>query len=247
MSTSRPAAKPEFPQTKLQESEEYRAKREELRLAEIESLEAREHVAALRRQLPQGPVVQDYPFLEGPVDLNDGDEPVREVRLSELFTAPNRSLFIYHMMFGKKHKGPCPMCTLTVDGLNGVAHHIRQNLDLAVVVATDPKSFRAHARRQGWNNIRLLSAPENSTFKYDLRSEDREGNQDSNVSVFTRDPDGQIRHFYSVHPSLAPDIQERGQDLLDPVYNVLDLTPQGRGNWYATLDYRPNLMSKRNV
>ena len=30
---------------------------------------------------------------------------------------------------------------------------------------------------------------------------------------------------------------ERGIDLLQPVYNMLDLTPQGRGNWYASLDY----------
>jgi len=25
--------------------------------------------------------------------------------------------------------------------------------------------------------------------------------------------------------------------LLQPVYNLLDLTPQGRGSWYASLDY----------
>ena len=36
---------------------------------------------------------------------------------------------------------------------------------------------------------------------------------------------------------MAQDIKERGIDLLGPVYNVLDLTPQGRGNWYATLNY----------
>ena len=36
------------------ESEEYLAKREELRLAEIHLMRERERVAALRRQLPQG-------------------------------------------------------------------------------------------------------------------------------------------------------------------------------------------------
>jgi predicted dithiol-disulfide oxidoreductase (DUF899 family) len=29
----------------------------------------------------------------------------------------------------------------------------------------------------------------------------------------------------------------RGIDLLAPVWHVLDLTPQGRGDWYARLDY----------
>jgi predicted dithiol-disulfide oxidoreductase (DUF899 family) len=36
---------------------------------------------------------------------------------------------------------------------------------------------------------------------------------------------------------MASYINERGPDLLSPVYNVLDLTPQGRGDWYASLDY----------
>jgi predicted dithiol-disulfide oxidoreductase (DUF899 family) len=76
-----------------------------------------------------------------------------------------------------------------------------------------------------------------NTFKYDLRSEDREGNQDSTVSVFTRDGDGTLRHFYTAHPSMADDIRERGLDLLCAVYNVLDLTLQGRGDWYAELGY----------
>ena len=38
-------------------------------------------------------------------------------------------------------------------------------------------------------------------------------------------------------PKLDPDINERGLDLMSPIWHVLDLTPQGRGNWYAGLDY----------
>src|SRR6266404_8466673 len=73
--------------------------------------------------------------------------------------------------------------------------------------------------------------------KYDLGSEDSEGHQDSTISVFTRDSDGTLRHFYSGHPWLADDIKERGIDELIPVWNMLDLTPQGRGTWYASLEY----------
>jgi predicted dithiol-disulfide oxidoreductase (DUF899 family) len=226
-----------FRQTNLQnESEEYLAKRDELRLAEIELMRQRERVAELRRRLPLGAIVQDYAFEEGPANLNAGDTPVRTVRLSELFTGPNRSVVVYHFMYGKKQTRPCPMCTLFIDGWNGVGHHLAQNVDVVIVAAADPGALRAHARARGWDNLRLLSCG-SSTFKFDLGSEDEEGNQDSTVSVFTKDRVGKLRHFYSAHPSMAEDIKERGLDLLCPVYNVLDLTPQGRGDWYASFDY----------
>lgn len=202
-------------------------------------MKLRERVAEARRELPTGPTVKDYAFLEGPVDLNAGDSPIRVVSLRELFTGQDRSLVIYHFMYGKRQTNPCPMCTLWIDGYNGVAHHIRQNVDFAIVAAADPSVLRAYARRRGWHNLRLLSTGEASTFKFDLGSEDREGNQDSTISVFTRDADGTPRHFYSAHPRMAPHLRERGIDLLTPVYNMLDLTPQGRGDWYAKLDYGP--------
>jgi predicted dithiol-disulfide oxidoreductase (DUF899 family) len=226
-----------FRQTNLtNESSGYLAEREELRLAEIELTRQRERVAELRRNLPEGAPIQDYQFDEGPRDLNAGDAPVRTVRLSELFSKPNRSLVIYHFMFGKRQTKACPMCTAWLDGANGVAHHLAQNLDFAVVAAADLPTLRAHARERGWDKLRLLSAG-NNTFKYDLGSEDREGGQDSTISVFTRDAKGTLRHFYRAHPRMAPDIPERGIDLLAPIWHFMDLTPQGRGNWYANLAY----------
>lgn len=234
-----------YRQTNLpNESPEYLARREELRQAEIELRRQRERVAELRRALPPGAIIQDYEFIEGPPSLAEGDEPVRNTRLSDLFTAPDRALVIYHFMFGKKQTDPCPMCTAWIDGFNGVAHHLAQNVDFAVVAAADPATLRAHARARDWNKLRLLSAGD-STFKYDLGSEDREGSQDSTVSVFTRESDGTLRHFYSVHPRLAEDIDERGIDELTPIWNVLDLTPQGRGTFYASLDYGTNAQRAR--
>jgi predicted dithiol-disulfide oxidoreductase (DUF899 family) len=226
-----------FRQTNLtNESPEYLAKREELRLAEIELMRQRERVAELRRHLPQGAPIEDYQFQEGPRDLKAGDSPAHTVRLSELFTNPNRSLVIYHFMFGKKQSKACSMCTAWLDGANGVAHHLAQNLDFAVLTAADLPTLREYARSRGWDRLRLLSAG-NSTFKYDLGSEDREGHQDSTISVFTRDAMGAVRHFYSAHPRMGPDIQERGIDLLSPIWHFMDLTQQGRGDWYASLAY----------
>ena len=228
------------------ESPEYLARREELRLAEIELMKQRERCAQLRRGLPQGATIRDYEFLEGPASLDQGDEPVRKVRLSELFTAPDRPLVIYQLMYGKKNTSPCPMCTSWIDTFNGVAHHLAQNVDLVILAAADPAALRAHARTRGWHKLRLLSAGD-STFKYDLGSEDREGQQDSAISVFTRDGDGTVRHFYSVHPRLAPDIDTRGTDEFNPIWNVLDLTPQGRRNWDASLDYGTKVEARRRA
>src|SRR5207237_4520040 len=119
--------------------------------------------------------MEAYKFMARPVDLDPGDTPTRTVLLSELFTGAGRPLVIYHLMYGKCQTKPCPMCTAWIDGINGVAHHIAQNVDFAIVAAADPAASRAHARARGWNRLRLLSAGD-STFKYDLGSEDREGN-----------------------------------------------------------------------
>jgi predicted dithiol-disulfide oxidoreductase (DUF899 family) len=223
-------------QTRLDEPSEYGLRREELRRAEVELMHHRERVASLRRQLPSGAPVQDYEFLEGPRNLADGDDPVTTVRLSELFTSPHRALVVYHLMYGKLQTAPCPMCTMWVDGLNGVVRHIAQNADFVVAAAAGPAALRAHARDRGWDNVRLLSCGED-TFQYDLAAEDEAGNQDSTVSVFTLDGDGSPRHAYTSHPRMAEDIRERGIDLLSPVWHLLDLTPHGRGDWYAGLDY----------
>jgi predicted dithiol-disulfide oxidoreductase (DUF899 family) len=226
-----------FRQTNLpDESAGYLRSREELRLAEIELMRQRERVATLRRELPDGPSVQDYVFAEGPAGLADGDTPIRAVRLSELFTIPGAPLVIYHLMYGKSQTSPCPMCTSWIDGFNGVADHLAQNVNFAIVAAADPSALRAHARARGWNKLRLLSAA-SSTFKYDMGTEDRDGGQDSAISVFRTGSDGAIRHFYTAHPRMAPDIQERGIDLLNPIWNVLDLLPKGRGEWYPKLAY----------
>ncbi|PBC82308.1 MULTISPECIES: DUF899 family protein [unclassified Streptomyces] len=218
------------------ETADYVSAREELRQAEIELMRHRERVADLRRRLPLGPAVDDYVFEEGPADLEAGDAPARTVRLSELFTRSGRDLVVYHLMYGKKQTEPCPMCTMWLDGFNGVARHLAQNLDLAIVAAAGLPALRAHARDRKWTNLRLLSAGA-GTFKYDLGSEDAEGNQDSTVSVFTRDDTGSVRHVYSVHPRMSDDIDQRGIDLLSPVWHLLDLTRQGRGNWFASLTY----------
>ena len=214
--------------TRLEETDNYRRWREELRVAELELMDQVERVAALRRGLPADTPVADYEL----VDVLSGER----LRLSQLFTAPDRALIVYHLMYGKAQTEPCPLCTMWVDGYNAVAPHVTQNVDLAVVAAAEPSALLAHAASRGWNNLRLLSASE-STFKYDLGSEESDGTQTEWVSVFTRDKDGTLRHIYSKGAQMADDRRERGIDLLSPVWHLLDLTPTGRGDWYPALRY----------
>ena len=59
------------------------------------------------------------------------------------------------------------------------------------------------------------------------------------IHVFEKRPDG-VHHFYSCELNLLP--AEEGQnhrhiDLMWPLWNVLDLTPEGRGSWYPSLAY----------
>ncbi len=219
------------------ESDAYRQAREELRLAEVDLMRHRERVAELRRALPVGPEVPDYEFVEGTADLTADDPtvtPVTPVTLSELFSGPGRPLIIYHFMFGKQQQAPCPMCTMWIDGFNGIARHVQENADFVVVAAAEPGPLRRHARSRGWQGLRLLSAGA-STFKIDLGSEDAQGAQDSRVSVFTREGDGTVHHRYTSAPRMADDIDQRGIDLLCPTWHLLDLTPYGRDDWYASL------------
>jgi predicted dithiol-disulfide oxidoreductase (DUF899 family) len=123
-----------------------------------------------------------------------------------------------------------------IDGYNAVAPHLTQNVDFAVVAAAEPAALSAHAASRGWSNLRLLSAGD-TTFKYDLGSEEADGIQTEWISVFIRTGDGAVRHVYSKGAQLADDRRERGIDLLSPVWHLLDLTPTGRGDWYPALSY----------
>ena len=113
------------------ESEEYRNLRNQLLEAEIALKDQTERVAALRRKLPAGPLVEtDYIFREGPSDLRD-ESPAnfRDVRLSELFAPGKDSLIVDHMMWGPNDKLPCPICNMWADGYAGIAQHISNKVN----------------------------------------------------------------------------------------------------------------------
>jgi len=195
-----------------------------------------DEIAAARRAMPPGSPLKDYRFAEGPVDLGL-DEPVRDVSLRELFEGRS-SLFVYHLMFHPDDEEPCSMCSMWVDGLHGVAHHLRRHTAFAVIAKAPLPKLRAWARRRGWDGLRIVSS-HGTSFNADMNAERADGAQRPMVSVLTEE-DGQVRHFYTL-PANFHDDAEGGIDVLSPVWNVLDLLPGGRGNWYAGNDYAGRL------
>jgi predicted dithiol-disulfide oxidoreductase (DUF899 family) len=218
------------------ESAEYRAARDGLTEAEIELTRRIEEVAALRRALPPGGVVpEDYAFTEGPADLA-ADEPTGPVRLSALFGDHDR-LLLYSFMYGPDMARPCPMCTSVLDGLDGAAADVAQLAGFAVVAKSPIGRLRAFARERGWANLRLLSSA-GTCYNRDYHGEDADGEQQSRMNVFTRDASG-IRHFWASEQNVAPPGQEtRHVDAVWPLWNLLDLTPQGRGDWHPSFSPR---------
>ena len=224
------------------ESDEYRLARDELLTAEIELRRAIERVAAQRRTLPPGgSVPADYLFEEA----TDGSE----VKFSELFAPGKDTLVIYSFMFprysGDTRPGPatgetaqlpvaetpCPSCTSILDSLDGAAIHLARPINLVVVAKSAPSRIRNFAHERGWRNLRLLSSRSNS-YNRDYHAEGPDGEQAPILNVFTRDGDT-FYHRWATELMFAPrdDGEDpRHVDSIWPIWSVLDMTPDGRGD-----------------
>jgi predicted dithiol-disulfide oxidoreductase (DUF899 family) len=223
------------------ESADYRRERNELLEAEVELRRAIERVAAKRRTLPLGGAVpEDYVFEE----VAGGGR----VSFSELFAPGRDTLVIYSFMFprysGDTRPGPggetgklplaetpCPSCTSILDSLDGAAQHLDERVNLVVVAKADPERIGTFASERGWRHLRLLSS-RNNAYNRDYHAEAPDGEQIPILNVFAREGD-QLRHTWATELMFAP--REEGQsarhlDSIWPVWNVLDLTPRGRGS-----------------
>jgi predicted dithiol-disulfide oxidoreductase (DUF899 family) len=202
----------------------YRHAREALYQAERELRDHIEKVAAMRRNLPAGPTVPDYEFLD------DG----KRVRLSELFADGKPELIIYHLMYFADDDEFCPMCSMWVDGWNAVSKHIERRANIAVATKAPMETVRAWAKKRGWNSIRIL-ADEGDAFAKDMGAEDENGDPVETVAVFVKDGPV-IRNTYLSHAYMFD--EWRFNDLLSPVWQLLDLLPSGRGeDWHPSNQY----------
>jgi predicted dithiol-disulfide oxidoreductase (DUF899 family) len=234
------------------ESSEYRAARDRLLAQEVDLRRQMEAVAAARRELPLGGrVPRDYVFQGTGAD----GAPI-DVRLSELFAPGKDSLVIYNFMFPRDAdddspgpasgqsallplaEGPCPSCTALLDQLDGAAEHAGQHLNLAVVAKAPLSRVVTFVNERGWRRLRVLSSADN-TYNRDYHGETADAIQRPMLNVFRRGRDG-IRHFWGSELLYAA--SDRGQEprhvgTLEPLWNLFDLTPEGRPDWYERFSY----------
>jgi predicted dithiol-disulfide oxidoreductase (DUF899 family) len=235
------------------ESAAYRAARDRLLEQEIELRRATEAVAAARRALPPGGAVPEDYIFQGPA----ADGAPTDVKLSDLFELGKNCLVVYNFMFPRDpgdtspgpaigttallplDEGPCPSCTALLDQLDGAAEHAHPHVNFVVVAKTSLPRLLNFGAERGWRRLHLLSSAQNN-YNRDYHGETPEGLQRPMLNVFRRDPDT-IRHFWGSELLYAPtddDQEPRHVGTLEPLWNLFDLTPEGRpSDWWEQLSY----------
>lgn len=209
------------------ESTDYRRARQSLLTEEIELRRHIERVAELRRALPPGGELKKNYEFEGEngkanfVDLFDGKQ----------------TLAIYSYMFGLQRQAPCPMCTSFMSTWEHKLADIEQRIAF-VFIARSPIARLIEAKKaRGWTRHKVFSDVSGDYTRDYVSAEDADV---AGYSVFTQ-RDGTIRHFWSGEMSAAmadPQQDPRGAPDIDPLWTILDTTPDGRGtDWYPKLAY----------
>jgi len=209
------------------ESAEYRTARNALLAEEIELRRHIERVAAQRRALPLGGKL--------PEDLELVSE-AGAIRFSTLFSG-KKTLMVYSMMYGPQRKAPCPSCTSFLSAWNGMAVNLRERVGVVVTARSPIERLMEYKRQRGFANLPFVSDLTGDYTRAYVSADDADI---PGLSVFTNH-DGVIRHFNSGEMSGAmadPGQDPRGAPDPDPLWLMLDLTPEGRGtDWYPKLEY----------
>jgi predicted dithiol-disulfide oxidoreductase (DUF899 family) len=179
------------------------------------------------------------------------------VRLSELFAPGKNSLVIYSMMFPRAPddyspsppggqtallplaEGPCPSCTALLDQLDGAAEHAGQHVNLFVAAKAPLERVLTFAAERGWRRLRLLSSA-GTSYNSDYLAETADGSQQPILNVFHRDGET-IRHFWGselFYAPVDPGQEPRHVGTIEPLWNLLDLTREGRpADWHEEFSY----------
>jgi predicted dithiol-disulfide oxidoreductase (DUF899 family) len=231
------------------ESATYRTARNALLDEEMALRRQIERVNAQRRALPPGgPLREEYVF-----EALGADGHPAPLKLSELFAPGKDSLALYSFMYGPERKRPCPGCTHMLDSLDGVARHASQGINLYIVAKSPLARLLAFARERGWGHLTFLSTAGN-TYDRDYfgdsiglsaamrKQQDFKDGKEWDMpmlNVFRREG-GVVRHFWGsemLYVPPEPDQDYRHNDLIDPLWNLLDTTPEGRGQFEPKLAY----------
>lgn len=209
------------------ESPAYRQARNALLAEEIELRRHLERVAQMRRELPPGGAVTKQYRFEGEAG---------PVSLADLFGGKD-TLIVYNFMFGPARKNLCPSCTSFMATWEKKMGDIEQRVAFVMMARSPIKRILEAKASRGWTNLKMFSDPSGEYTRDYVSAEDEDM---PGYSVFTR-KDGQIRHFWSGEmggETADPGQDPRGAPDFDPLWILLDTTPEGRGtDWYPKLSY----------
>jgi predicted dithiol-disulfide oxidoreductase (DUF899 family) len=219
-----------MPQHQTGTREQWLAARRALLAREKELTRLSDELARERRALPWVPVEEPYSFETG-----DGTRT-----LAELFDGRSQ-LLVYHLMFGPDDSEPCIGCSFTADNLDGAVFHLAHHDVTFVAVSRAPlERIEDYRARSGWSfpwvsalgtdfnlHFSLFTDEERRTGKgfnfgtarvadVDLRGTELHG-----LSAFALE-DGVVYHTYSCY--------DRGTDVLNGTWQLLDRTPRGRAS-----------------
>ncbi|HTC51621.1 MAG TPA: DUF899 family protein [Steroidobacteraceae bacterium] len=212
------------------ESQAYADARQRLLAEEIELRRHLERVSEQRRALPPGPVIQkNYRF----TDRNGTDNG-----LLDLFGA-HHTLVTYMWMYGPQRARPCPMCTNFLGPLNANANDISQRAALRILGRSPVERQLAFAKERGWQHLEFVQTL-NDDYARDVGALTADGQEYPALVVYQRDG-VQVRLFWAAEMSgemADPGQDPRGAPDLAPLWNILDMTPEGRDpHWYPKLSY----------
>ncbi|WP_439567795.1 DUF899 family protein [Sphingopyxis sp.] len=212
------------------EDESYTKARKSLLAEEIDLRRKIARVAEQRRALPPGPLIaRDYRFQDA-----DG----AELSLDELF-GPHDTLVSYFWMYGPERERPCPMCTNWLGAVNGNAADIKQRVALKIFGRSPAERQQAFAQERGWRALDFVQTV-GDDYARDLGLLRADGSEDPALVVYKRGRDG-VRLFWKSEMTAAmadPGQDPRGAPDIASLWNILDLTPGGRGtDWYPALEY----------
>ena len=171
--------------------------------------------------------------------------PKGKQTLGDLFEGRSQ-LVIYHAMFNPKtatsetswtEDAACQACSFWLDNVNGIITHLNHRDVTLIAVSRAPIStIAAYQRRMGWTFTWVSSGDGDFNFDYGVSFnaediarkrtyynytlQDPPNTESPGVSVFYKDPSGQVFHTYSTY--------SRGLDMLNVAYHYLDIVPKGR-------------------
>jgi predicted dithiol-disulfide oxidoreductase (DUF899 family) len=211
------------------------AERKALLAHEKELTHLRDQIARERRALPWVRIDKPYVF----------DAPEGTRTLADLFEG-RRQLLVQHFMLGPGWEQGCPSCSYMADHTDGMTVHLAHRDTTFVAISRAPLGeIQRFKQRMGWqfkwvssfgsdfnHDFNVSFTPEErakGAIYYNYGMVDFAAEELPGVSAFYKDDAGTVFHTYSTYG--------RGVEVMMGTYNMLDLTPKGRDEPGAGMEW----------